>query len=109
MIEIKGNKTTSFYTGKEDFIIDIIETTDIENCPIYETWLYREKTGHKTFVIGELKEYYPSGWTVKDYARTCIEYIRTSGALGLDHYQIYDQEIEDIEKATWQRIQASKL
>lgn len=107
MKEVKGNKMTTYKTGHEDFIIDIVETTDIDGEQMYETWLYRENTGTKHFVIGEYKKYYP-GMTVKQYARTQIDYIRTVNKKGMNYYDIYDEYIEIIEVETWKRIQAEK-
>lgn len=107
MKEIKTNKTTTFTTGHDDFIIDIVETIDHDE-PMFETWLYRENMGHKMFVTGEYKKYYPN-ITIRQYARTCLDYLRTVGSKGMDTYDIYDQETEDLETATWQRIENEKL
>ena len=107
MHKLPETKTTSYMTGYQDFIIDIIETTDPDGEPMYDTWLYREKTGMKMFVVGEYKKYYPGISTYK-YARHIIDYIRTVSPKGCTHYDMYDEEIEDLEKACWLRIEQER-
>ena len=89
MKPITGNITTSFFTGRENFIIDIVETTDKFNEPMYETWLYRQDTGTKIFVVGEYKKYYQKK-TVTQYARHMIQYLKIVWSSGYNFYDIYD-------------------
>lgn len=102
MLKLYQNTITAFHTGHEDFILEIMETVDNDNEPMFESWIYRENTGCKMFVVCEYKKHYP-GLSVSDYARTCIKYIKTVGTNGLNHYDIYDQDIEDMELAAWNR------
>ena len=104
MKKLHETKTTSYKTGHKNFIIDIIETTDTDGEPMFETWLYREDAGIKTYVIGEYKKAYP-GISTYQYAKTIIDYIRTVSPKGYTEYDIYDEEVKDLEMACWQRIQ----
>ena len=105
MRKVSDIKTTSYYTGHEDFIIDIIENN--QDDPMFETWLYREKTGTKIYVVGEFKKYYP-GMSVDEYAKHIVKYIRTRTKKGYTFYGIYDEHIEDVELAAWQRIKQER-
>lgn len=107
MFRINNEKTTSYRTGYQDFVIDIIESIEKTGEEVYNTWLYRENTGAKIYVVGELKTSYP-GYSTDDYARHIIKYIRTRTAKGYTFYSIYDEEIEDIEIAANNRIKAEK-
>lgn len=100
-------KTTTFETGHENFLIDIVESVDQFDDAIFETWLYRKDTGIKTFVVGEMKKN-STGKTVDQYAREIIRYIRTVDRKGFTFYDTYDQDIEDLETATCERIRAEK-
>ena len=106
MIKV-SNKTTTFYTGYEDFMIDIVESDDKWNEPMYETWLYREKTGTKIYVVGEQKKIYANK-TIEQYALHMIKYIKIVWKSCMNFYDIYDEHIEDIENAVWERIKAEK-
>ena len=101
MRKVADIKTTSYYTGHEDFIIDIIENEQDE--PMFETWLYRENTGHKTYVVGEFKKDYP-GMSAYEYAKTMLRYLKTRNSYGMNFYETYDEEIEDLEIAACSRI-----
>ena len=107
MHKLPETKTTSYSTGHEDFIIDIVETEDMDGEPMFETWLYRENTGMKSYVVGEYKKAYP-GMDTYQYARHIIKYIRTVSPKGYTHYDMYDEEIEDLEKACWLRIEQER-
>ena len=107
MKRITGNYMTTFATGFEDFMLDIIETKDPDGQGMYDSWLYRKNTGHKVFIIGEYKKYYP-GMTASQYARKQIQYLNTVNKYGMNYYQDYDQTIEDIEIADWKRFKAEK-
>lgn len=59
-------KTTTFETGNENFMIDIVEheesfislvSNDYREF-IRDIWLYRKNIGIKQYVIGELKRYW---------------------------------------------------
>lgn len=105
MRKVADIKTTSYYTGHEDFIIDIIENEQDE--PMFETWLYRENTGHKTYVVGEYKKSYP-GMSAYEYAKTMLRYLKVKTNKGYNFYDIYDEEIEDLESAALQRIERER-
>ena len=100
-------KTTTFETGHEDFLIDIVESVDQFGDAIFETWLYRKDTGIKAFVVGEMKKNYPNK-TVYQYARGILRYIMAINHKGFTFYDTYDQDIEDLETATCERIEAEK-
>ena len=70
-------KTTTFHTGKENFLIDIVEYTEVfrdgTTEKMYAAWLYRYDIGIKSFVVGEMKKYY-KGVSLEEYAQHIIEY-----------------------------------
>ena len=107
MKRIAKSKTTSFYTGHEDFIIDIVDTVHGDQDPIYDIWLYRDGTGVKDFVVGYYKKYLP-GKTITEVARTAIDYIETVWDSGMDSYDMYDEMIEDLENAFMDRMDAEE-
>ena len=107
MKKLHETKTTSYMTGYQDFIIDIIETTDPDGEPMFETWLYRENTGIKDFVVGEYKKAYP-GISTYQYARHIIAYIRTVTPKGYTHYSMYDESMEDLEMACMRRLEQER-
>ena len=100
-------KTTTFDVGYEDFMIDIVESDNKWDEPMYETWLYREKTGTKIYVVGELKKNYPH-LNITQYARHMIDYIGIVWDSGYDFYAIYDEHIEDVENACYERMKAER-
>lgn len=88
-------KTTTFETGFEDFMIDIVE--HIEHFPnrktdpdemVRDVWLYRAGYGIKDYVIGELQRYW-EGKTVKETAEEMIDYIEND--LNNDGKNWYEQ------------------
>ena len=70
-------KTTTFETGKENFLIDITEYTetfkDGTKEEMYGAWLYRNNIGIKSYIIGEMKKEYKH-MTIEQYVEHIIDY-----------------------------------
>ena len=52
MKRINDSKITSYETGHDDFIMDIVETSAGFGQPMFELWLYRAMTGYKKYIVG---------------------------------------------------------
>ena len=70
-------KTTTFETGKENFLLDIVEFKetfkDGTKEEMYEAWIYRTDIGIKKHIIGESKKDYKD-MTIEQYAEHIIDY-----------------------------------
>lgn len=90
-------KTTTFYTGKENFMIDIVEKTETfkdGSCEkMYDSWLYRADMGIKEYIAGELKKNY-KGYTVEQYAAHILDYclIVWDPEKGYNSFDWYDED-----------------
>lgn len=90
-------KTTTFYTGKENFLIDIVEYTetykDGTTAKMYDSWLYRKDIGIKSYIIGEQKKTY-KGMTIEEYAQHIIDYcmIVWDPDKGYNSFNWYDED-----------------
>lgn len=81
MLRETGIITTTYETGHEDFMIDIVESRYI-----YEAWLYREAEGRKDIMFGIEREF----WTMEEFLNKVEELLPK-------YIKFYDEETESIE------------
>lgn len=80
-------KTTTFYTGIENFMIDIVEckTGDCQ----FDTWLYRENMGIKEYIIGYMRQY---NYSVPEIVDNLATYLMIPDKNGNTWYEAYDED-----------------
>ena len=90
-------KTTTFATGKENFMIDIVEYEEVfkdgTTEKMYGSWLYRYDIGIKEFIVGEFKKHY-KGVPLDQYAQHIYDYcmIIWDEEKGYTSFDWYDEE-----------------
>ena len=80
-------KTTTYYTGVEDFMIDIVEHKT--NACQFDTWLYRERMGIKEYIVGYMRLY---NYSVPEIIDNLTTYLMIPDIDGNTWYQAYDEE-----------------
>ena len=80
-------ETATFYTGIEDFMLDVVIHNSGEVQ--FDTWFYRESVGIKEYVTGYMREYC---YTVDEAADDTGSYLLTECGDGNTWYQDYDLE-----------------
>lgn len=91
--KITSRKTTT-YNAYGDWYIDVVETPDG-----FEAWIWMESYGHKSFMWGEPKEQ-SCGITTRK------EFMSRVKALWSDYVGGYIDEVNDLEQAATDRINA---
>lgn len=91
--KITLRKTTT-YNADGDWYIDVVETPDE-----FEAWIWMEPYGHKSFMWGEPKEQ-SCGTTTRK------EFMSRVKALWSDYVGGYIDEVNDLEQAATDRINA---
>lgn len=76
------NRTTTYETGHEDFMIDIVEFGYN-----YEAWLYREAEGRKDLMFGVEREF----WTMEEFLSKVERLLPT-------YIRFYDEDTKAIEE-----------
>ena len=96
MKKINSIKTTTFKTGYEDFMMDIVEYTDTlsdgSEEELFGCWIYRKNMGVKEFIVGEFKRDNPD-LTVEQFADEMMDYCSIDNGNG-DVFDFYDEQYE---------------
>ena len=82
MLRERNTVTTTYETGREDFMIDVVESGYV-----YEAWLYREAEGRKEIMFGIEREF----WTMEEFLNKVEELLPK-------YIRFYDEETENIEE-----------
>lgn len=80
-------KTRTYEAGFEDFMIDIVETADM-----YEAYIYREKSGYRSHIIGLMK----ADTTLREF-KEMLENEMT------ENMYYYDQDMDDLDEMHTQK------
>lgn len=80
-------KTTTFETGIENFMLDIVEhkTDEVQ----FDTWLYRNNIGIKEYIVGYMREY---NYSVPEIVDNLTDYLLIPDKNGNTWYEAYDEQ-----------------